>query len=80
MLNGSCVRDTISAQFIKTMRKEIEKQKIGKKIHDKLCVCVTNREKTMNIEYTFTINNDKSQIIRQLKKKTGRQRARKVVY
>ena len=34
----------------------------------------------MNIEYTFTINNDKSQIIRQFEKKTGRQRARKVVY
>ena len=27
MWNGSCVRDTISAQFIKVRRKEIEKQK-----------------------------------------------------
>ena len=27
MLNGSCVRDTISAQFIKVKRKEIEKRK-----------------------------------------------------
>ena len=45
-----------------------------------MCVCVTNREKIMNIEYTFTINNDKSQTIRQFKKKTGRQRAGKVVY
>lgn len=61
-------------------KRDRKTKKIGKKIHDKLCVCVTNRGKTINIEYTFTINNNKSQIIRQFKKKTGRQRVRKVVY
>ena len=54
--------------------------KIGKKIPDKLCVYEANRKKIMNNEYTFTIKNNRSQTIRQFKKKIGRQRAGKVVY
>ena len=45
-----------------------------------MCVYKANREKIMNNEYTFTIKDNRSQTIRQFKKKTGRQRAGKVVY
>ena len=38
------------------------------------------REKIIDIAYTLTISNNRSQTIRQFEKKTGRQRAGKVVY
>ena len=75
-----CERHNFSTIQESKEKKDRKTKKIGKKILNKLCVYEANGEKIINNEYTFTIINNRSQIIRRFKKKTGRQRAGKVVY